>query len=74
MGRLFEANQENRTRYRKGMEGSSLARAKAELIVGKIAIEEKIEPTEAELEHETTHLLEHYKRCRSLVYGCMSTP
>ncbi len=54
----------------------ALARAKAELIVGKIAIEEKIEPTEAELEHETTHLLEHYKdadplRVRVYVYTMM---
>ena len=54
----------------------ALARAKAELIVGKIAIEEQIEPTEAELEHETTHLLEHYKdadplRVRVYVYTMM---
>ncbi len=40
---------------------NAVKRAKAELIVSKIAVEEKIEPTEAELEHETTHLLEHYK-------------
>lgn len=39
----------------------ALDRAKAELIVAKIAVEEKIEPVEAELEHETSHLLEHYK-------------
>lgn len=54
----------------------ALARAKADLIVGKIAIEEKIEPTEAELEHETQHLLEHYKdadplRVRVYVYTMM---
>jgi len=55
---------------------SALARAKAELIVGKVAIEEKIEPTETELEHETHHLLEHYKdadplRVRVYVYTMM---
>jgi FKBP-type peptidyl-prolyl cis-trans isomerase (trigger factor) len=38
----------------------ALERAKAELLVSKIAIEEKIEPAEAELEHEVKHILEHY--------------
>ncbi|MDB5194795.1 MAG: Trigger factor [Parcubacteria group bacterium] len=36
------------------------SRVKAEMIVAKIADEEKITPTEGELEHEATHLLEHY--------------
>ncbi len=54
----------------------ALNRAKAELIVAKIAVEEKIEPTEEELEHETKHLLEHYKdadpfRARVYVYTMM---
>jgi FKBP-type peptidyl-prolyl cis-trans isomerase (trigger factor) len=39
----------------------AIERAKAELIVAKIAVEEKIEPSEEELNHETAHLLEHYK-------------
>jgi len=38
----------------------ALNRAKAELIVGKIALVEKIEPSIEELEHEAKHLLEHY--------------
>ncbi len=38
----------------------ALDRAKAELIVSKIAIEEKIEPDEKELDHEAKHILEHY--------------
>lgn len=38
----------------------ALNRAKAELIVTKIALKEKIEPTNEELEHEASHLLEHY--------------
>jgi FKBP-type peptidyl-prolyl cis-trans isomerase (trigger factor) len=55
---------------------SAVKRAKAELIVAKIAMEEKIEPTEQELEHETKHLLEHYKdadpfRARVYVYTMM---
>jgi len=59
-----------------GWKEQAVSRAKADLIVGKIAIEEKIEPTEAELEHETHHLLEHYKdadplRVRVYVYQMM---
>jgi FKBP-type peptidyl-prolyl cis-trans isomerase (trigger factor) len=55
---------------------SAMKRAKAELIVAKIAVEEKIEPTEAELEAESKHLLEHYKdadplRARVYVYTMM---
>jgi FKBP-type peptidyl-prolyl cis-trans isomerase (trigger factor) len=38
----------------------ALDRAKAELVVNKIAEKEKIEPSNEELEHETTHMLEHY--------------
>jgi len=38
----------------------ALERAKAELIVGKIAIEEKIEPNPEELNHEAQHIMEHY--------------
>ncbi|MHB0978338.1 MAG: trigger factor [Minisyncoccota bacterium] len=54
----------------------ALDRAKAELIVGKIAEKEKIEPTNEELEHETKHLLSHYKdadplRARVYVYQTM---
>ncbi len=36
-------------------------RSKAELIMQKIAETEKLEPTKEEVEHETTHLLTHYK-------------
>ncbi len=55
---------------------NAVKRAKAELIVSKIAVEEKIEPTEAELNHEVTHLLEHYKdadplRARIYVFTMM---
>lgn len=39
----------------------ALARAKAELIMQKIAVSEKLEPTKEEVEHETAHLLTHYK-------------
>jgi len=54
----------------------ALDRAKAELIVGKIAEKEKIEPTNEELEHETKHLLSHYPdadplRARVYVYQTM---
>lgn len=38
----------------------ALDRAKSELIVGKIAEAEKIEPSTEELEHEVSHMLEHY--------------
>lgn len=51
-------------------------RVKAEMIVAKIADEEKITPTESELEHETKHLLEHYPdadplRVRIYIYSQM---
>lgn len=51
-------------------------RAKAELILMKIADAEKLEPTNEELEHETEHLLTHYKdadplRLRIYVYQMM---
>jgi FKBP-type peptidyl-prolyl cis-trans isomerase (trigger factor) len=38
----------------------AIERVKAELIVTKIAAEEKIEPKPEEVEHEAKHLLEHY--------------
>lgn len=38
----------------------ALSRVKAEMVISKISAEEKIEPTESELEHEVAHLLEHY--------------
>jgi FKBP-type peptidyl-prolyl cis-trans isomerase (trigger factor) len=38
----------------------ALSRVKAEMIVAKIADEEKLAPYEGELEHEAKHLLEHY--------------
>ena len=51
-------------------------RVKADLIVGKIAEAEKIEPTTEDLEHEAKHLLEHYPdadplRARIYVYGLL---
>lgn len=51
-------------------------RVKAELLVAKIGVEEKIEPSEAELEKETQHLIEHYSdadplRARIYVYTMM---
>jgi len=54
-------------------EPKAVDRAKAELIVAKIATEEKIEPTTEEVEHEAKHLLEHYPdadplRARIYVY------
>lgn len=54
----------------------ALDRAKAELIVGKIAEKEKIESTNEELEHETKHLISHYPdadplRARVYVYQMM---
>jgi FKBP-type peptidyl-prolyl cis-trans isomerase (trigger factor) len=52
------------------------ARVKAELLVAKIAVEEKIEPSEVELEKETQHLISHYAdadplRARIYVYTMM---
>jgi FKBP-type peptidyl-prolyl cis-trans isomerase (trigger factor) len=38
----------------------ALSRLKAELIISKIAEEEKIEPKKEELEHEAGHILSHY--------------
>jgi len=38
----------------------AVERVKAEMIVAKIAEEEKIEPKAEEIEHEAKHLLEHY--------------
>ncbi len=66
----------NEEQIREEWKDSAQNRAKAELIVAKIAVEEKIEPTEAELEHETKHLMEHYKdadplRARIYVYTMM---
>jgi len=60
----------------KEWEPKALDRAKAELIIGKIAEKEKIESTNEELEHETKHLLSHYKdadplRARMYVYQMM---
>ena len=51
----------------------ALDRAKAELLIDRIAMEEKIEPSEEELEKETKHLLSHYPdadplRARIYVY------
>jgi FKBP-type peptidyl-prolyl cis-trans isomerase (trigger factor) len=51
-------------------------RVKAELLVTKIAEEEKLEPNVEELEKETKHLLEHYPdadplRVRIYIYGQM---
>ncbi|KND48562.1 MAG: trigger factor [Parcubacteria bacterium C7867-005] len=61
---------------RKEWQPKAIDRAKAELIVAKIAVEEKIEPTNEELEHETTHLLAHYPeadplRARMYIYSQM---
>lgn len=61
-----------RNEWREKAEG----RVKAELIMAKIAETEKIEPTSEELEHETEHLLSHYKdadplRVRLYVYQMM---
>jgi FKBP-type peptidyl-prolyl cis-trans isomerase (trigger factor) len=49
-------------------------RVKAEMIVGKIASEEKIEPTAEEVEHESKHVISHYPeadplRVRIYVYS-----
>jgi FKBP-type peptidyl-prolyl cis-trans isomerase (trigger factor) len=54
----------------------AMDRAKAELIVKKIAETEKVEPTVEEVEHEAKHLLEHYPdadplRARVYVYTYM---
>lgn len=54
----------------------ALSRVKAELILSKIAVTEKIEPTPVEVEHETAHLLSHYPGTDPLsakvyVYGQM---
>jgi FKBP-type peptidyl-prolyl cis-trans isomerase (trigger factor) len=54
----------------------ALSRVKAELILAKIADTEKVEPTPAEVEHETAHLLSHYPGTDPLsakvyVYGQM---
>lgn len=51
----------------------AVTRNKAELILQKIGETEKLEPTKEEIEHETTHLLTHYKeadpvRLRMYVY------
>jgi len=51
-------------------------RVKAELIIFKIAEVEKIEPTKEEVEHEATHLLQHYPdadavRVRLYVYNAL---
>lgn len=51
-------------------------RVKAELIIFKIAEAEKIEPTKEEVEHEATHLLEHYPdadpiRVRLYIYNSL---
>lgn len=51
-------------------------RARAELIVMKVSEKEKIEPDEKEVEHEATHLLEHYPeadpiRARIYIYTQM---
>jgi FKBP-type peptidyl-prolyl cis-trans isomerase (trigger factor) len=52
----------------------ALSRVKAEIIISKIAVEEKIEPLESELEHEVSHLLSHYPdadplRARIYIYS-----
>src|SRR3989344_684387 len=36
-------------------------KAKAQLVLAKIASEEKIEPSAADIDHEVSHILEHYK-------------
>jgi len=51
-------------------------RVKAELIIFKIAEVEKIDPTKEEVEHEATHLLQHYPdadpvRVRLYVYNAL---
>jgi len=46
---------------RKEWQTDAEKRAKLQLVLAKIASEEKIFPTKEEIEHETKHLLEHYK-------------